>query len=121
MSLLGNGVRELQSMMGQPLTHYPHNGYDGGADDFWQDDQGWDKTAGTDFKGIVEQTLDDETLEEPGFDEQSESAVRTGYDQVSEGDMIEFDSREWIAISVTTHRTQGDKYQYLIGVSSHGN
>lgn len=117
MTLLEDVQAEYEGLLGEPMTHYPANGVVDEGDDFWYRDDGWDRSSGTEFTGIVDTARIEDISEDAGFDKEIEIAVRTGFEGADTGDLVEFDGgREAVVVTMTNLRAQGRNYSTILGL-----
>lgn len=117
MTLLQDVQAEYAGLIGEDMTHYPANEVVDEGDNFWHKEDGWDKSSGTDFKGVVDTARIEDISEDAGFDKEIEIAVRTGFDGADTGDLVEFgDGREAVIIAMTELRAQGENYSTIFGL-----
>lgn len=115
MSELNLVMDQLLDMFGDTVTVYDHQGYTDQGDDFWYDDQDW-ANSGTDYLVVFEDQPSDEALDSPGFAEDADSAIWAGEDIAEEGDKISYNSEDYLTISVSDFRVQGELARQLVGV-----
>lgn len=118
MTLIEDSYCEFVSEYGRSLTHYPHQGYsDPSGNEFWHEDQTW-SSDGTTFEGVTIMTSSAEDLAEQGFSEDIEVRVRTTYADVSTGDKVTFDGRDYIVQEIQLREIQGRRFGYRLGLIS---
>lgn len=117
MNLLEDAHKELESDLGEEITHYLH--VDNQEGDFWQDEGEWDRTNPSYFHGIVMSGLSDDEQQRVGISDTATRAVRTTYSDVDEKDLLVIGSSEWAAESITEGRLQGSRYVNIIGLVRH--
>lgn len=118
MSLLRDAHAELEQDLGEECLHYPCvNPNETG--DFWQEDVDWDRSNPSAFDGIPMASMTNDILEDPGFSEDSELALRTTYSEIEKQDLVAIGGKEWAVDSVSEGRLQGGGYIYILGLLPH--
>ncbi|MFB6236934.1 MAG: hypothetical protein ABEH81_01050 [Halopenitus sp.] len=105
----------LLDFFSDEVTVYSHQGYDGGQDDFWQQDMGWELN-GTIHEVLIEDEPSEETQNRGGFADEAESAIYARSEIAQQGDKIEVYGREYVVVSTSPFHTNGDMHRQLIGI-----
>lgn len=117
MTLLEDSLDEMVGMFGETITGYHHLGYtDSSGEDFWHEDDGHDKNNPYTFEAIPESVLDDQTLEDAGFESDTDSVLRTSSAEVEEGDLIEFAGKSFIVREEENIRMAGDNIMKILAL-----
>lgn len=108
----------LGALFGDEFDVYFHDGYATGSDDFWHEDQDWDEDNPETYKGLMEEQISEDTMQQAGFSDEAEAAVWFKEDIASEGDRVDYKGESYLVISSSNFRAGGNVERQLLGVRS---